>query len=265
MATMTQPVTRDGFLDGALTLVQPVRGHRAGTDAVFLAAAANPAQGARVLDMGAGVGAAGLCLKWRRPDVSLTLAEIDAETAALARANAEFNGLAAETITCDLLKGPAGLAELGLLANSFDLIITNPPFYAQGTVSITPHEKRAVAHVAGNDFLKVWLKRAAGLLTAKGELVLIHRADALAGILSALSPAFGNIRLLPVHGRPQLAAERILVAATMGRKTPLKILPPIALNTADGSPSELQHRISRHGQALSLDVLSSRPHMQGAD
>ncbi|HET6223567.1 MAG TPA: hypothetical protein VFE11_15445, partial [Dongiaceae bacterium] len=52
-------VTDDAFLGGALRILQPKEGYRAGIDAVFLAAAA-PARTSRkerVLDVGAGVGA----------------------------------------------------------------------------------------------------------------------------------------------------------------------------------------------------------------
>ena len=58
-------VTTDDFLGGRISIVQPRRGHRAGSDAVFLAASVPARAGDRVLDVGAGVGVAGLCLLTR--------------------------------------------------------------------------------------------------------------------------------------------------------------------------------------------------------
>ena len=48
----------DAFLGGRLVLRQPLRGYRAGMDAVMLAAACPARAGERVLDLGSGVGAA---------------------------------------------------------------------------------------------------------------------------------------------------------------------------------------------------------------
>ena len=87
-------VTEDGILGGRLRLRQPKRGHRVGHDAILLAAACPARAGERVVDLGAGVGAAGLALATRVPDTTVTLVEIDPALAALAAANAERNDLA---------------------------------------------------------------------------------------------------------------------------------------------------------------------------
>src|SRR5258708_28337702 len=88
-------VTEDAVLGGALRLRQPRRGHRVGHDAILLAAAC-PAHGSEhVVDLGAGVGAAGLAVAARAPGVTVTLVEIDPDLAVLAADNARLNGLAA--------------------------------------------------------------------------------------------------------------------------------------------------------------------------
>ena len=53
--------TRDALLGGRLMLTQPRTGHRAGHAALLLAALA-PAQARRIVDLGAGVGTAGLAV-----------------------------------------------------------------------------------------------------------------------------------------------------------------------------------------------------------
>src|SRR5213075_3331210 len=65
---MTDPaldVTEDAFLGGGLRLLQLRSGHRAGHDAMLLAAAAPARSGDRVADFGAGVGPAGLAVARR--------------------------------------------------------------------------------------------------------------------------------------------------------------------------------------------------------
>ena len=57
---------------------QPKRGHRVGHDAILLAAACPARAGERAVDLGAGVGAAGLALAARVAGTTVTLVEIDA-------------------------------------------------------------------------------------------------------------------------------------------------------------------------------------------
>src|SRR5271154_5278857 len=80
--------TEDGFLGGQLRLRQPKSGHRAGHDAMLLAAATPAQSGDRVVDFGAGVGAAGLAVAKRVAGIELVLVEIDAVLAGLGRGNA---------------------------------------------------------------------------------------------------------------------------------------------------------------------------------
>src|SRR4030081_3318700 len=87
--------TEDAFLGGQLRLRQPKSGHRAGHDAMLLAAATPARSGDRVADLGAGVGAAGLAVAKRVSGIDLVLVEIDETLAGLARGNATANRIAA--------------------------------------------------------------------------------------------------------------------------------------------------------------------------
>src|SRR5258705_11683689 len=58
-------ITDDAVLGGKLRLLQPRRGHRVGHDAILLAAAVPARLGEQAVDLGAGVGGAGLALAWR--------------------------------------------------------------------------------------------------------------------------------------------------------------------------------------------------------
>src|SRR6476619_3278491 len=104
-APMTDPVlelTEDAFLGGQLRLRQLKSGHRAGHDAVLLAAATAARPGDRVADLGAGVGVAGLAVARRVTGIDLVLVEIDATLVGLARANATSNAIAADVIVLDV-------------------------------------------------------------------------------------------------------------------------------------------------------------------
>ncbi len=74
-AELSADITEDAFLGGQLRLLQPKSGHRAGHDAVLLAAATAARPGERVVDFGAGVGTAGLAVAKRVGGIRLALVE----------------------------------------------------------------------------------------------------------------------------------------------------------------------------------------------
>ena len=126
----------DAFLGGRLLLRQPADGHRSGTDAVLLAAAAPGDFSGLAIDAGAGVGAAGLALAIARPNARLGLLENDRFLAGLARANLLQNGLLDRgyVVEADLLS-PASRRAAGLTDESAGLVISNPPFLDPGRVA----------------------------------------------------------------------------------------------------------------------------------
>ncbi|MFZ0809915.1 MAG: methyltransferase, partial [Bradyrhizobium sp.] len=77
MIELMGEVTEDAFLGGTLRLRQPKSGHRAGHDAMLLAAATPARSGDRVVDFGSGVGAAGLAVAKRVAGIKPVLVEID--------------------------------------------------------------------------------------------------------------------------------------------------------------------------------------------
>src|SRR4051794_24014167 len=94
--------TEDAFFGGQLRLRQLKSGHRAGHDAMLLAAATSVRTGDRLVDFGAGVGAAGLAVARRVAGIKLVLVEIDAMLADLTRGNAAANAIAAEVVELDV-------------------------------------------------------------------------------------------------------------------------------------------------------------------
>jgi tRNA1(Val) A37 N6-methylase TrmN6 len=258
---MTPPdLTDDAFLGGALSILQPATGYRAGLDAVLLAAAARPAigAGARVLDAGAGVGVVGLAIAACVPDAQVTLVELDPVLADLARRNAERNGLAARVrvVIADVAAGGRTLHEAapdgGLAPASFEHVVTNPPFYAEGSGTPPRLGAKAAAHQMREGSLERWMAFLATAAAADGRLTLVHRADALALVLSALEGRFGSLRVLPVHPRAGAPASRIVVTAVKGSRAPLELKPGLVLQDAEGRYLPAVEAVLRHGAPLTI-------------
>jgi tRNA1(Val) A37 N6-methylase TrmN6 len=238
---MTEPsgaFTEDAFLGGQLRLRQPGSGHRAGHDAVLLAAATAAQPGDRVVDFGAGVGAAGLAVARRVGGIELVLVEIDAALARLARDNAGANAIAAETVVLDVTTSAEAFAAAGLAPDSADVVLMNPPFNDPARHRVSPDKAREVAHVATAATLERWVHAARRTLKSGGALTLIWRADGVAEVLAALDRGFGSLAILPVHGDPAVPAIRILVRAIKGGKAPTRIHAALMLNDESGVPNK---------------------------
>ncbi|MEH2512385.1 tRNA1(Val) A37 N6-methylase TrmN6 [Nitrobacteraceae bacterium AZCC 1564] len=221
---MTEPkgdVTDDLFLGGRLRLRQPKRGHRAGHDAILLAAATAARAGDRVADFGAGVGAAGLAIATRVPGIDLVLVEIDEALAALARANVDANQLDARVVVQDVTSRAAVLAEEGLGPDSVDVVLMNPPFNDAARHRASPDAGRQAAHMATPETLQEWVHAARRVLKSGGVLTLIWRADGLADVITVLDRGFGSLEIQPVHPAAGLGAIRVLVKAVKGGRAPL--------------------------------------------
>lgn len=230
---MSDALSDDLFFGGRLRLLQPRKGHRVGTDAALLAAAARSrmADGASVADFGAGVGAVGLALAIAGAGAA-TLVEIDPTTAALAAENVRRNGLGdkVEVRICDVAEAGRGAGRP--LRESLDLVATNPPFDAAGRFRASPDADKARAHAAGSGLIETWMRAAARVLKPGGHFVMIHRPEAIGELVAAAAGRFGEVRLRAVHARADEPAIRILLAARKGSRAGLAVLPTFVLHGA---------------------------------
>jgi tRNA1(Val) A37 N6-methylase TrmN6 len=237
---MTDPgeITEDAFLGGQLHLRQRRSGHRAGHDAMLLAAATPARSGDRVVDLGAGVGAAGLALARRVAGVELVLVEIDAALAALARGNAAANAIAADVVVLDVQSAATAFAAVGLTPDSADVVLMNPPFNDPARHRVSPDQARASAHVATATTLESWIHAARRILKSGGVLTMIWRADGLAEVLVALGRGFGSLAILPVHNDASSPAIRLLIRAIKGGKAPTQMQAALMLNDESAVPNK---------------------------
>lgn len=230
-----QSVTRDAFLGGRLTLSQPRHGFRAGSDSVLLGAAV--ADGRKsLLDLGCGVGTAALVAMAHDAALRATLVEHNPETAALAEDNALANGLAGRTrvIVADVAGPAAALRTAGVAENAFDVVIANPPFFADGGGTLAADAGRAGARHMVADALDLWIRTAAGAAAAGGEVIFVYPAQSLSPLLAGFTRRFGAVAVLPLLPREGEPAGRVLVRGIKGSRAPLTLLAGRALHEVDG-------------------------------
>ena len=248
MSDVPPDQTEDAFLDGALRLRQFKRGHRAGHDAILLAAATHAEAGNRVVEFGAGIGAASLALARRIPGIDPVLVEIDGALAEIARGNSALNAIPATVVKLDVTSSAAAFAHAGLGPDSADAVLMNPPFNPASRHQSSPDAGRASAHIDMGETLERWVHAARRILKPKGTLTLIWRAEGLGEVLAALDKGFGGIGVIPVHSGPQSAAIRVLVRAIKGSGAQMELFAPLVLNDEAGLPTP-RARMILAGQA----------------
>jgi len=221
----------DALLGGRVRLFQPAAGYRVAIDPVLLAAAVDPGDGATVLDLGSGTGAAALCLAARLETVRVTGLEADPGAVDAARRGAVASGLDARVafLAGDVAAPPAVLAP-----GSFDQVIANPPYLAAGTATRPPDGGKDRANVEGAADLSVW----------------IATADRFDALVRALAPRFGSVELVPLWPRAGEAARRVIVRARLGGRSPARLSAGLVLHAADGSFTPAAEAILRGAAAL---------------
>ncbi|MBI4183294.1 MAG: methyltransferase [Proteobacteria bacterium] len=244
-------LSEDSLLGGRLRLRQPGAGFRVAIDSVLLAAAVPAARGAHVLDAGAGVGGAALCLAARVPGCRVTGIEVDPALARLAGENAVLNRMADQVrvIAGDILAPPPGLDPA-----SFDHVMANPPHLDPGAGRASPSRARAAASVEGRAGLADWVAFAMTMVRPKGSVTFVHRADRIAELVAALERArgAGAITVFPLWPRRGEAAKRVLVSARRGVRSRSRLAFGLVLHEAGGGFTAEAEAVLRDAAPLVL-------------
>jgi release factor glutamine methyltransferase len=164
---------------------------------------------AAVLDLGTGTGAVALAIARERPRARVAAVERDPAALEVARRNAARLGLAVELLHGDWFAPVTG--------RRFDLVVSNPPYVAEGDPHLergdVRHEPR-MALAAGRDglaALRVIARDAPAHLLSGGWLVCEHGAEQGPAVrtLFATAGLAGPTTAEDLGGRPRVTAGRM--------------------------------------------------------
>jgi len=239
----------DTLLGGQVVLRQPGDGYRVAVDPVLLAASVPAASAGRLLDAGAGVGAAALCFARRVPGARAIGLELQPGLVRLARENVALNDLGdrVSIVEGDILDPPH---EFG--PGAFDHVIANPPYLPADRADPPPDAAKAAAHVEGAAGLSDWVDFALRMTRPKGGVTFVHRADRLDELLALLHDRAGGIVVFPLWPKRARDAKRVIIRARPGVKTPARIAAGLVLHKEDGGYTDEALAVLRDGEALSL-------------
>ena len=223
---------------------------RLGTDSVLLAHFAKSAgikKKKRAADLGCGSGIISVLLAWDEPGLAIDGIDINPGAVRLALENVNLCGLDGRINVfggdlrqyCDLFQ-----------AGAYDLTVSNPPYYTQGSgkrpddadmAAARGEECCTLADVCG----------AAGYITRwGGSFVLVHKPERLAEVFRSLSGAgFEPKRLRFVQHKATTPPSLVLVESRRGGNPSLKVEAPLILANGDGSDTRevraIYHRENR--------------------
>lgn len=241
-----QPATSsDSFLAGQISVCQPADGYRIGTDAVMLAAAINPSgKQARLLDMGAGVGAVALAVRQRLGFGHITAIEKDPFCAELLAQNIAQNDFT------DSLRALAGdITQMPpMLGGSFDQVFANPPFH-HASDKQPRSRRRSLAHNGEAEVsLSDWVASGLWALRDRGRITFIIRADRTDEVMAALRDGgAGEILLYPLWSYADSLAVRMIITARKGVKGAMALLPGLVLHRPSGALTPGAQKIMKGG------------------
>ena len=203
-------------------LYQPTSGYCYNSDSIFLydfISSFNPK--GSLLDVGCGVGIISLLLS---RDFSIETSIIDKQEKMLqyAKYNYSLNKLDVESHLGDFIEMKT--------EEKFDYIISNPPFYDP---RVTQSENRHlnIARYAHHLPIEAFVVKVKKLLKPRGYFIFCYDAKQVDLLLYTLQKqGIKPERLQFVHAKLDRESKLVMIAARMGSKSMMQILPPFVVH-----------------------------------
>ena len=217
-----------------LKIIQNTKGFCFGIDAVLLSDfSKNIKKNAKVLDLGTGTGIISILLCGKTKLEKIIGVEVQKEVADMAKRSSKLNNLENkfEIINENIIN-----LDKIYERNSFDVIVTNPPYKKENTGIVNEEEKKLISRHEVLAKLEDYIKVSNKLLKDKGEFYMVHRPERLVDIIShmrqyKIEPK--EIRFVCSHEKepPKL----VLIKGVKNAKPFLKFKEDLYIYNDDGS------------------------------
>lgn len=201
-------------------------------DSVLLARFVSVRRSDRVLELGAGSGVVSLAIAALHGPREIVAIEIQPELVAMVDRNAQLNGFASiQAIEADLRK----IKHIKVRANSFDVVIANPPYRARNAGRESPNEKRRIARSETASTLEDFVMATARYARGGGRAAFVFVADRFAELISIVREhRMEPKRIRFVHPYMNKPATTVLLEARKGGGVEVCVEPPLILYDAPG-------------------------------
>lgn len=217
-----------------LKIIQKIDGFCYGIDSVLLSDfAKNIKKNSNIIDLGTGTGILGFLLIAKSNVGNVTGVEIQTEIADMAKRSILMNGLENkfEIINCNIKD-----LDKKLQIDSYDAIITNPPYKKMNSGKINDNEIKLISRhevkATLEDFIKVSFK----MLKDKGSLYMVHRAERLVDILHEMrTKKMEPKRIRFVYSNINSDSKLVMIEAVKNGNSSVKIEEPLYVYNEDGT------------------------------
>ena len=207
---------------------------RLSTDSVLLAAFVKGVRARRVLDLGCGAGVLTVLLSDARPGARVEGIELQPEQAALCRENLRENGFPDSGVVCGDLRDHRSHFPAG----GYDLVVSNPPYFAENSGLSAPDGRRAAAREERFCTLLELCAAAKYLCRWGGSFAVVYRPERLSELFCMMSEnGLEPKRLRMVQHRVSSAPSLVLAEARRGGRPGLIVEPPLLLTDDTGGDS----------------------------
>ena len=220
-----------------LKIIQNTEGFCFGIDAVLLSDFAKEIKNnSKVLDLGTGTGILSILLSGKTNLNKIYGIEIQKQVAEMAQRSVKLNNLEDKIeIINENIKSLANIFE----KNSFDAIVTNPPYKKLNTGEKNEKENKLISRHEITASLEDFIKISFDLLKDKGALYMVHRPERLAEIIYKLKQNKLEPKVIKlVHSNINSEPKLILIKAVKNAKEFLKIEKPLFIYDEDGNYTE---------------------------
>ncbi|MBW1972924.1 MAG: methyltransferase [Deltaproteobacteria bacterium] len=213
--------------NGCLTVIQKKEGYRYSIDAFLLASFVKIRKNERIIELGTGCGIISLLLALKEKRARIVAVEIQKNLFELAKKNVQINKLdnIIDLLNIDLRDLPTIFPP-----DSFDLVISNPPYRKLNSGRINPDPEKAIARhelfVSVSDITKI----AKYLLKKRGKVFFIFPAIRFSAISKAMvENSIIPSRLRSVHSYKDENATLILIEGRKEGGEGMVIQPPLII------------------------------------
>ncbi|MFW5804082.1 MAG: tRNA1(Val) (adenine(37)-N6)-methyltransferase [bacterium] len=220
--------TIESLGENQLKIIQDKKSYRFSLDSILLAQFVNTKNREKIIDLGTGSGIIPLMIYNSNKNNKIYAVEIQQKLADIAQRNIVLNHLENQVhVIHDDMKN----LKNQFCNESFDVIITNPPYIPAGKGKLSATDEQLLARHEINMNLETMMSICSYLLKKRGRLYLVHRADSLIPVIMILKKYLLEPKTLKfVYTKKNNNAKRFLIEASKDGGTELKVLAPLFLN-----------------------------------
>jgi tRNA1Val (adenine37-N6)-methyltransferase len=206
-------------------------GYKHSVDPILLADFVTARKGDRVIDLGTGSGVIALTLAKRFKDIEIVGLELQDGLVKIARENV-IARQSRSNLNIEIIKGNIRDVKSLFDAESFDIVVGNPPYRKANDGRINPDREKAIARHEIEITLSDFLKAGRYLVKNLGSVNIIYHPYRLTELLSTMTEnKITPKRIQFIHPTIGSKAEMVMVEGIKNGKSELIVMKPMILHS----------------------------------